>query len=424
MNDKAISIRDTISWKVYAIVLLAVASGIVFRLIFPFDIEYKADEQWTFEHVQAILGGAPWPMVGMNTSFGPPNPGLSLWFFVGLGWLSGAATPPALSQAVQLLNVAALLAFLVFIFSCVSKDRREYWLWGAALWALNPVEIAYERKIWAQSVLPIFSVAFIAAWWHRRYFWAALLWGLVGALMAQVHIGAGFFALAVAGWTAAYNWRSVNWTGWFIGSILGALPSIPWLLQLHGHVDQFIRLMPPVPLYFLFWVSQSVGLFGAGFTPHEYLQFLSGPIVGGIPTFAVLIVHLVLLWVWVRICLRALENIRKQGWPARKLLLGESSEWLLIHASVWGYGGILTLLTIMYVRYAPHYLIVAAPIMELWVAMVVSDWVVLGDRHRFRKLMTVICVCELLTSAAFLSFVHQTQTIQGEYGPTWRSQQK
>ena len=422
MNDKQISWQ--ISWKVYATVLVAIATGILFRLIFPFDIEYKADEQWTFEQVRAILGGAPWPTVGMATSFGPPNPGLSLWFFVGLSWLSGAATPPTLSQAVQLLNVTAILALLIFVLARVSFERRENWLWGAAVWALNPIAIAYERKIWPPSVLPIFTIAFIAAWWHRRHFWAALLWGGLGALMAQLHIGAGFFALAVAGWTAAADRRTVNWTGWFLGSILGALPSVPWLLQIQGHVGEFVRLKPPLPLYFLRWITQSVGFFVNAFSPREFVQFLSGPILGGITSFAVLLVHLVLLSLWIWICLRALETIRTQGWPVRKLLLGESSEWLLINASLWGYGGVMTLLTIMSIPSPGNYLIVVAPIMGLWAAMLVADWATPGNRYLFRKLMAAICVCELLMSAAFLSFVHQTQIIEGEYGPTWRSQQK
>src|SRR5262245_30128818 len=38
----------------------AVAAGFVLRLSYPLDIEFKADERWTFEQVRAALSGGPW----------------------------------------------------------------------------------------------------------------------------------------------------------------------------------------------------------------------------------------------------------------------------------------------------------------------------------------------------------------------------
>jgi len=413
-----------ISWKVYGAVAIAILCGLAFRLIFPFDIEYKADEIWTFEHVMDMLAGKPWPLVGMGTSFGPPNPGLSLWFFAGLAWLSGASTPPALSQAVQILNDAAIISLVAFILISVPKERREVWLWGVALWAVNPIAVAYERKIWPPSVFPAFTVAFIVAWWYRRNFWAALIWGMLGALMAQLHIGAAFLALAVAGWTAFADRRDASWIGWLIGSIIGSLPALPWLMQVMGSVGSHSHLGPPVPIYFLRWISQPFGLYVHVFNGPEFLQFLFSPNIGDVHTFLVLLFHagLVALWLWIG--LRTVQAITRQNWPSRRLLLGLDREWLLVNASLWGYGGLMTALTVIGVSTARNYMIVIAPKMALWVALLIHDWVAPGDPRLFRKLMVAICVCQIFISAAFLSFVHERQVFEGNYGPTWRSQQK
>jgi hypothetical protein len=99
--------------------------------------------------------GCAWLWLGMPSSVNLPNPGLSLWVFAGLSWIFDANTPPELARAVQSLNATALVAFVVFAFAAIPKDRREPWLWAAALWAVNPVEVIYERKIWPPSVLPL-----------------------------------------------------------------------------------------------------------------------------------------------------------------------------------------------------------------------------------------------------------------------------
>lgn len=158
---------------------LAIAAGIALRLAYPGDIEWKGDEVWTFVHAQSMVAGGPWPWSGMTTSLGPPNPGMSLWVFAGLFAIFGVETPPDLARAVQSLNIAPLAAFAAFAFAVVPKQRREQCLWAAALWAVNPLAVIFERKIWPPSVLPLAMIAFMAAWWFRRRVGAAFAWGLL-----------------------------------------------------------------------------------------------------------------------------------------------------------------------------------------------------------------------------------------------------
>src|SRR4051812_9552275 len=156
-----------IGWLV--VLAVALAAGIVFRLMLPGIVEYHGDEKFTFDHVLAVLNGGAWPPHGMKMSIGGPNPGMSVWIFVLLGLVFRPETPPELAQAVQLLNVAALLAFLGFIVFAIPRREREPWLWALALWAVNPLAVIYERKIWPPSVLPLFIVAMLCGWWYRRH---------------------------------------------------------------------------------------------------------------------------------------------------------------------------------------------------------------------------------------------------------------
>jgi hypothetical protein len=141
-----------------AVAAAAVLAGIVLRLMFPSDIEFKADEEWTFAHVRAVLAGASLPMSGMPTSIGGANPGPSLWVFVLLGRVFGAATAPDLARGVQICAGAALVGALLFARFAVDARQRELWYWAAALWAVNPLAIIFERKIWIVIVSDMWRI--------------------------------------------------------------------------------------------------------------------------------------------------------------------------------------------------------------------------------------------------------------------------
>src|SRR5262245_3442371 len=136
----------------------ALVAGAVFRLIWGLDIEYKYDEAWTFERAHNAGRSEPFPAVGMSTSAGFVNPGMSVWVFIGLDRLFGVETPDELARAVQLINVAGLVLLVVFIVRVLPIGEREPWLWAAALVALNPIAVLFQRKIWPPSVVPILTL--------------------------------------------------------------------------------------------------------------------------------------------------------------------------------------------------------------------------------------------------------------------------
>ena len=214
-----------------------VVAGAALRLVFPNDIEFKADERGFFETARAIAAGHAWPWIGPDTSIGSPAPPMTNWILGVMAWASGAATPPELARCVQVSNVVALAVFTVGAWRMAAAERMT-WLWAAALWAVNPIAVILERKIWNPSLLPLPAVLFYFAWFGRRSPWAAFLWGLSGAVIAQIHSGGGFpgrFATAL--WTFFREPRAFPWLPWAAGGLIGAAPAIPWLVHLaafHG----------------------------------------------------------------------------------------------------------------------------------------------------------------------------------------------
>ncbi len=130
--------------------------------------------------------------------------------------------PTSLARAVQILAIAAIGVLVWFSYRCVPSGEREPWLWAAAILSVNPLAVLFERKIWPPSVLPIFVSFMLIAWWKRERFWGAFAWGLIGAWIGQIHMGAFFFAGGFAAWALLFDRKQVAWRGWLAGSFLGA----------------------------------------------------------------------------------------------------------------------------------------------------------------------------------------------------------
>ena len=374
--------------------------------------------------MSALLAGARWPWTGLATSLGPPNPGLSMWVYASLGYIHTAPNAPDLARAVQCLNVLALLAFLSFAFAAVSRAARERWLWAGALWAVNPLAIIFERKIWPPSTLPLASVALIACWWNRKYVVAAFLCGLLCALMAQIHLGVVFLAAALFTWTWIYDGLSFRWAAWIAGGGLGALPALPWLAAvLQGGGEAALRWRFPIPHFFTRWVLQPFG-FGVEYTLgyQHFLDYVSETWWAGAPVIA--LAHAALVVIFVIVIMRAARAFFAAPRPGpRALFIGVSPEAVLVNALLWGYGGLLTLITMIGAGSHRHYLIVAAPLMALWCVRLVWSGERNSGRAQSRIIMMALCLAQAVISTGLLDYIHRTQIIQGEYGPTWRSQQ-
>jgi hypothetical protein len=406
----------------------ALLLGAVLRLMWGQDIEYKGDENWTFERTQAVGRTEPFPWLGMQSSADIVNPGMSVWVFLALGKITGAADPVALARAVQMLNITALILLAWFAMRLVPPEEREPWLWAIALGALNPFAVLFQRKIWPPSVFPIFTLMMLIGWWRRERRGGAFAWGLVGACLGQIHMSGFFFAAAFVGWMLFFDRKRVAWLSWLAGSVLGSFPLIPWVCAVaagsatrHNAASHWTHLLE-WKLYFR-WITEPLGL-GLNYTlGRNFTDFLRYPIIHGHATYVVGMLHAVLLAAGGLILIQACRRLWSERRHLGALWIGRQSQSAFAQAAAfWGFGLLLTGSTMVNHR---HYLIVTFPLIFLWLTRLA-----LGqgpDRSSVipspRKLLTGLCAAQALLSICFLDYIHENQqTIHGDYGMPYAAQ--
>jgi hypothetical protein len=423
-------------------------TGVTLRLVYPADIEYKGDERYSFDAAMAVLHGAPWPRLGMDSGVSLKNPGLSVWAFVVLAKLFGATTPIDLARAVQWTSIAALALLGIFILRAVPREDGEPWLWGLALACVNPFDVLLQRKIWAPSLFPLLSLAVLAGWWFRERRRGAFVWGLAGALLGQIEMGGGFFlAMAyVVGTLVATRGRGMRWGAWLAGSVLGVVPMLPWLSYVmtelrhglphaapgfflafsiaHHPLSSWIDRIPGQ--FWWVWITGAAG-FGLDYSFHgEIWRFLASPFIGargtyacaGATTLAALGVIAILLRfvrvafrdraAWLRGSLRALVGLRV-----------ESRTWHAIAIALFWFGLLFTLSPFFLHR---HYLAVAFPFQGVWLAKVAlpSSESAANDGHPARVgriLLGTVAAALLGISVFLLADVHAHGGVpRGDFG--------
>lgn len=409
-------------WRLAAWLGLAavVAIGAGLRLAWVEDIEYKSDEAWTYAHARAAAHGESFDWVGMPSSAGPANPALSLWAFVPLSWF--ADEPTGLARGVGWLSIASIVLLIGFAVRCVPRPDREAWLWAAALLAVNPVAVLHHRKIWPPCMLPLFIVLFLIAWWYRDRRPAAFLWGALGALIGQIHVGAFFFTAGFVLWSWRCAERRLAWRTWLAGSLLGSLPMLPWLVHLatapsqpHLTTLKWARIFECK--FWIRWLTEPLGIGLDHSLGDDNLDFLCQPLVGGHATWLVAGLHLGGLIVGTIILVRAARSAGAVRW---KLFSAGTPTELICNAALWGYGLLLTLSCLPMHR---HYMVIIYPIELLWFAHLALRASGTEQRPRLaRSLLATLVAVELLITASFLVYVHHKQDIHGDYGVAWGSQ--
>lgn len=417
--------RRPVSLAAWVALVAVIVVGIALRLVWLDDIEYKADEAWTWRHALAAGRTEPISWVGMPTSAGPENPGMSLWVFIPLRWLGGE--PRDLALGVAWLSIAAIVVLVGFAWVRVPPAELEMWLWAGALYAVNPVSVLHHRKVWPPCVFPLLVSLFLACWWYRERRLGAFCWGALGSVVAQINLSAAFFAAGFALWSWLADRSRIAWKSWLAGSALASLPLVPWLLHVATVSTQprlttlkWTRILEGK--FALRWITEPFGLGLDHALGDDYIDFLRQPVVAGTPTWLVGVLHLVALLLGLIIAWRASMSLRRQrpGW--REVLVPAGSPTgLACNAAFWGYGILLTLTCLPMHR---QYMIIVYPIEMLWVAYAALS-VTRGDGKSLRigrQLLAGLVVAQLLLSASFLSYVHVKQVIHGDYGVALGSQ--
>lgn len=134
-----------------ALVIVGLAAAL--RIGWAGVVEFKSDEATLSRLALELARGERFPLLGMTTSIGVPNAPFNVYVMT-LPFLF-SSNPQIATQYVGLLNVLAVaLTFWL--------TKRYYGapaaLIAALLYATSPWGVIFSRKIWAQDLLPFFTL--------------------------------------------------------------------------------------------------------------------------------------------------------------------------------------------------------------------------------------------------------------------------
>jgi hypothetical protein len=435
--------RNRLAWCVLALALIC---GGILRSVWIEDMEWKQDERWSYRMSQEVGRSRPWPAVGMPTSLGFPNPGLSVWIFVPIGRI--AVTPTAMARVIVSLNMIGLCGFAVAVRAYLPPQERAPWLWGLALQAVSPYAIRLSRKIWPPSILTPLLLLLWISHRHRRSRWGAVAWGMIGALIGQVHLSGWFVAAGLAAGTAVAEWRgrlvrSRSWRWWLVGTLLGLSIALPWARALPrspmslpaGSIGDIVTSHVLATLYNLAATATSLLPFSSLGLGHDTEDYEIHPIVAGIPTqVPTLLSWFTFLAIVMRILVRLFGAIVAPGlrWSLRMIghggstrpdgdrsALSEPAQAGVERAStafyLWSTVAIPSTLFVLTTNvHFYHYYYVLCPFLFVLFAACILPW---------RRLLLGLVIAQALMSCVFLSYIHENGgTPRGEYGLSYARQ--
>lgn len=449
INCIASQTHSSIPW-----IIAFVFVGCLLRLVWAEDMKWKADEIWMYETARDVVTGKqPWPWLGMANGVGFLNPGLSVWCFIALAWVTD--DPVSMVRWVQGSNIVAIGLFIGFIVRFIPQSEQLIWLWGLAILSVNPLAIHFSRAIWSVDILLFFAFFVFVGHWFRQFRSGAFVWGLLGTLIGQIHMS-GFFwqaSLVLVSFWQQFKSKSkyqpqhsphhsiehstqyskqhpTQWIPWALGSAIGLLPMIPWIRQIGGTAATIARpswaelLTPNFPLH---WLLSSWGLnleYDLG--PEFWRSFLLEPRIMGYPSLGVAVALLFLAVSAIAAIVRWWHRWQHQRQSLQQHLndsIAERKSDLKLEPVpnaylpyLWAGGVVMPILLLLArVRIPGHYLIVLYPFIHIWVAVL--------ERSRVRSLI-MICSAQLFLSMCFLLFIHiHNGGPEAFYGTVYRLQQ-
>lgn len=400
------------------------------RLVWPADMEYKGDEFHIYHSVRAFLDKGEVPRYGIQASINIPNPGMSVWPFLALGWLGQVENPVELSMMVRFLNIAAFLYFIFFLFKVVPGTFRDYWFWAYLLAAVNPFMVIWQRKIWPPSLFPFFSLLLFTGFFKRDKWWGAFLLGFIAALVGQIQLAAFFFTIPFLIWTFLFYFTAddcrFRWQYCLLGGLVGCLPMATWLLEVVATANLGSSSEPAwVEVAKLrFWRYWFTEPFAAKLTYSlgdiHFQEFLAHPVLGGKPRYFVGAIHGFLAAMAVYAFVQALVYLKKYQPSWRSIVIGSNENQLILNAAFWGFGIFLSLITWQSLIYR-HYLNILFPLTFVYIAFVA---------YRTQRVpqffLGALVIANFLLSVAFVEFIHVhggTSDPRADYGKVYRLQE-
>jgi hypothetical protein len=396
--------------------------GMILRITWLSDMEWKFDQAWMFFNGQEIAKTFNFPLVGMKSGGGILNPALGIWLFSLISMIF--KSPITVNFMVAFLNIVTLAIMLIFGLKSFQKDSTEQSLLikACALASVSPLAILYSRNIWAQDLIPFFSMFFFVSVYYRSKKSGAFFWGLVGSLLGQIHMPGFFYAfgflLIVLIYDIKNKTNTTKWGYWILGSFIGSLALVPWLI----HLSELPTIVTPVDKnnsgtleikhivkfrFYIYMLLESLGIHLKYTLKTKFWEYIKMPF----GTYLVGIIHIVLLTIGMTAFIKWIRKTKSSIWKFKSL----SPINILILASWIGGGGVLTIIGL---KMHPHYIICAFPFSYYFMVICLKE---------LKPIWTKIFISsQLLVSIFFMSYIHShdgiPDTIPGDYGKTYKAQ--
>ncbi len=392
--------------------------GIALRLIWPLDMEWKFDEKWMFDNAMDMMSKGEWGLLGMESGGNMKNPALSTWIFTFFSYF--IKTPIGMLGFIQWINIITILLW-AYTFYKFRKKISPNWMWALTLFAVSPLPILFSRKIWAQDVVPIFTYLMFLGFLYRKKPWGALLWGVIGGLLGQIHMSGFFFSfgifIVVLMSELKRKEKYSKWLFWLIGSALSLIPMIPWIQYILTRDSRGSSILGLANIFkFRFFTYNFMDVTGInlkyslGKDFYEFLRLGLGlnfnSYLNGF-TFSLLCIIAIIF------SFELLKRLKQIPVIIQDTLKSSNSFNLFCLAIFLGYGLVLTFSGL---KIRPHYLIILYPF---------SFYIFINVMSKYKKLIYLSVVLQFLLSLNFLIFIHQKGEIaKGDYGKTYRMQLK
>ena len=392
----------------------------MFRLLWVDDMEWKDDERLMFQLSHKVVDEEKLPAVGMMSGGGIVNPGLSVVVFSAIALFTDS--PIAMTRAVQLINILAILLFLLFIYIKVPEEEKRIWYFGIALAAISPLAVLFSRKIWAQDLLPFFCFFVILGNAYRQKKWGAFLWGFAGALIGQIHMSGFFLAAGIVIYTLfhdRFNRMRFQWLFFIAGSMAGSISLFPWLTQIAQSNSSSTLILKNIldVRFYWYWILDSHGINIIYSLGDNFWEFIEGPVILGRSFYLIAILHLLLITVslmtirWFILYIKGLISRVKSREFVKYHFENISMLRFYLYGILIGLG---VLLTCSGTEIYMHYLICAFPFSYLFLIRI---------HHHRKKFLHAIILAQLLITFSFLLYIHQNNgALRGDYKRTYHSQ--
>jgi hypothetical protein len=224
------------------IVLILLAFGL--RLFLLSGMEWNYDQRIAWKMAGEMLRGQRWPLVGLDSSVGIPNPPGFVCLVAALRAVTGH--PLATTAIIACLNALAVVGFALYFRS--RYDAFSVWT-AAFLFATTPWAVIFSRSIWAQDLLAPFSVLLLVSLHKAVVERVPPYWlGVAGAafFLMQLHLSGMCLVVALPLFLGCYRstdtgrgWRLTAGDRRFVlwGLAGGAVLFTPYVLLILKNAD-------------------------------------------------------------------------------------------------------------------------------------------------------------------------------------------